>query len=110
MQLNCFFRSFSCASGVTRKWIMAMNITAILLLTASLQVVAAHTEGQTVTLKVKNAPLKQVLVSIQEQTGYSVLFDNKLVEQAQPITIDVRNMPLDDVMNICLKVNHFSTR
>lgn len=83
-----------------------MQLTAVLLLTACLQV-AANTSGQTVTLKVKDAPLKQVLVEIQEQTGFSILFDNQLVERAGPVTLNVRDMPINEVMNICLKDQPF---
>src|SRR5687768_559004 len=102
MQLNCFYRTVSCTGGAHRKWIRVMQLTAIFLLAAGLQV-AAHTAGQTVTLKVNNAPLKQVFVAIQQQTGFSILVDQKLVEQSKPVSLDVQEMPLSEVMALCLQ-------
>ncbi|HLG39648.1 MAG TPA: SusC/RagA family TonB-linked outer membrane protein, partial [Chitinophagaceae bacterium] len=79
-----------------------MKITAVLLLAACLQV-SARSTGQTVTLKVKDAPMKEVFREIQKQTGLDVLIDEALLQKAGRVTLDVRNMPVPQVLNICLK-------
>ena len=79
-----------------------MKLTATLILVACLQV-SARTAGQTVTLKVKNAPMKEVFREIQKQTGLDVLVDEALLEKTGRITLDVKDMPVPEVLNICLR-------
>ncbi|HQX95445.1 MAG: SusC/RagA family TonB-linked outer membrane protein [Chitinophagaceae bacterium] len=109
MQLTAIARSLSCTNGLTSrlgrdkiKFWKVMRLTAILLTFACLQVAASGT-GQTVTLKVKNAPMKEVFREIQKQTGLNVLVDEALLEKVGKVTLDVRNMPVSHVLNICLK-------
>lgn len=79
-----------------------MKLTAVLLLGAFMQV-AARTEGQTVTLKLTNAPMKEVFREIQKQTGLNVMVDETILEKAGRVTLDVRDMPVNQVLTICLK-------
>jgi TonB-linked SusC/RagA family outer membrane protein len=102
MHLSAIARSVSCMNGTTRKIIWVMNLTAVLLLTASLQL-AARTHGQTVTLKLRDAPMKEVFRQIQKQTGLDVLIDEALLKKAGRVTLDVRNMEVNDVLDLCLK-------
>src|SRR5688572_16444073 len=87
MQLNCYFRSASCMSGLTQKWIrvmtsrkagrhrsiekifLAMKLTAVLLLAAGLTVSAAGI-SQHITFAGKNVSLQKILSVIKKQTGY----------------------------------------
>ncbi len=78
-----------------------MRITTFLMFVATLQV-AAKTHSQTVTLKVKDVPLKEVFKSIQEQTGYDVLVKEELLDKLRPVTLDVKEVPLQKVMELCL--------
>ena len=79
-----------------------MKLTAIFLLGACLQL-AARTEGQTVTLSVKDAPMKQVFREIQKQTGLNILVKESLLEKAGKVTLQVTDMPVDEVLTLCLK-------
>lgn len=79
-----------------------MKLTAVLLFAACMQV-AARTDGQTVTLKVKNAPMKEVFREIQKQTGLNVMVDEAILYKARTVTLNVRDMPVSQVLNICLK-------
>ena len=111
MQLTAILRSHSWRNEMTRSLsrnsgigmtIKVMKLTAVLLLAVCMQV-AARTEGQTVTLKVKNAPMKEVFREIQKQTGLNVMVDEALLEKTGRVTLDVRNMPVPQVLNICLQ-------
>jgi TonB-dependent starch-binding outer membrane protein SusC len=79
-----------------------MKITAAILLVACLQV-AARTSGQTVTLSVKNVPVKQVFKEIQKQTGLNILVKESLIKHAAPVTLSVKDAPVTDVLQLCLK-------
>lgn len=79
-----------------------MKLTAILMLAAALHVSAAGF-SQTITLSRKNAPLGRIFTEIQKQSGYSLLYDMKLIRSAAPITIDVQNATVEEVLDKCLK-------
>ncbi len=84
-----------------KKLFRIMKLTSIFLLIVSLQL-AARTNGQTVSLSLKNAPLKKVFIEIQKQTGLNIFMDQALLEDAEKVTIHVRNMPVQKVLDICL--------
>ncbi|UYQ94501.1 SusC/RagA family TonB-linked outer membrane protein [Chitinophaga horti] len=78
-----------------------MKITALLLLAACLHVTASSF-GQKVTLSVKRAPLQKVLIEISRQTGISIICNETISQSVGPVSLDVRNMPLGDVISLCL--------
>src|SRR5689334_9760987 len=59
-----------------KKILMRVNITALILLIGLLQASAA-TFAQKISLNEKNAPLKKVISSIEQQSGYVFFYDNK---------------------------------
>lgn len=92
--------------GESRAWFIKllriMKLTGILLLVTCLQV-AARTEAQTVTLSVKDAPIKQVFREIQKQTGLNILVKESLLEKVGKVTLNVKDMPVETVLDLCLK-------
>lgn len=84
-----------------KKLLLFMKLTSIFLLVVCMQV-AARTNGQTVSLSLRNAPLKKVFIEIQKQTGLNIFMDQALLEKSDRITINVRNMPVQKVLDICL--------
>lgn len=104
MQLfTAFLRLVNSNGGyLTPKLYRVMKLTAILLLTACLQL-AARTEGQTITISVKDAPAKQVFRQIHKQTGLNILVKESLLDDIGRVTLDVRNASVEEVLNLCLK-------
>jgi TonB-dependent SusC/RagA subfamily outer membrane receptor len=108
MQLTSIARSGSCKSGLTQI-IRVMKLTAFLLFLLCFQV-AGRSNGQTVTLKVKNAPLKEVFRSIQKQTGLNILVNEAVLSRAGSVTLDVNKMPVLEVLKLCLKNENLAYR
>lgn len=79
-----------------------MKLTAIFLLAASLQV-SALGHSQTVTLSEKNVSLQKVFREINRQTGYQFFYNDKLLNQAGKVDINVTNASLEEVLKMCLK-------
>ncbi|MCO6497912.1 MAG: SusC/RagA family TonB-linked outer membrane protein [Chitinophagaceae bacterium] len=79
-----------------------MKLTVILTLFACLQV-SANGYSQKVTLQVKDAPLENIFMSIKAQTGYGFFFDQELMKQSSPVTVDIKNAELETVLNICFQ-------
>ncbi|MGZ3874508.1 MAG: TonB-dependent receptor [Mucilaginibacter sp.] len=86
-----------------------MKLTCILLFVALLQI-RAEGLAQTVTLSVKKAPLSQVISEIKRQTDFDFLYNNSTVEGARPITVNVKDMNLSDLLNLCFKDQPFDYR
>ncbi|MGN7786535.1 SusC/RagA family TonB-linked outer membrane protein [Niabella sp. 22666] len=61
----------------------------------------AHVSGQTVTLKAKNQPLTAVLKTIQKQTSYRFVYTKSQMDAAKPVTVNVTNQPLTQVLDLC---------
>lgn len=86
-----------------------MKLTTILMLVCCLQI-SAESVSQTVTLKVKNAPLTKVFNEIKKQTGYTFIYTESLLKESKRINLTVNNEPLDKVLNICFSGQPFSYR
>lgn len=83
------------------KTLLIMKFTAILLLAASLTV---NAKGYTqITIKVKDAPLQKVFKQIQKQSNYDFLYNYELLQEAGNVTIELRNVTLEEALEACLK-------
>jgi TonB-dependent starch-binding outer membrane protein SusC len=89
--------------------ILAMKLTAILLLTACLQV-SAKTYSQMVTLNMQNAPLDKVVKEIERQTKFNFFYEDGLFRNAKPVTVSVSKSTLEQTLDICFKGQPFEYR
>ncbi|PVH23866.1 TonB-dependent receptor [Sphingobacterium corticibacter] len=83
--------------------LMRLNLIVALLLTCAIGTYATNTFAQRVTLSKKDAKLKDVFSDIRKQTSYSFIYTQELLEKSNPINIEVLNMPLAEVLDLCLK-------
>ena len=77
-----------------------MKLTTLLLFFALLQV-SAKTFSQ-VTLHEKNAPLEQVLKSIERQSGYTFVYNEDKVKLGS-ISLDLNDANIDQTLRECFK-------
>jgi len=101
MLLNSLYKTPS-REGASNQVVKVVKLTCILL---TIVLLHAHGTGlsQTVTLSGKNMPLTKIFSEIKKQTGYYFFFSNRLLKDAKPVTIDVNNKPLKDVLEFCFK-------
>jgi TonB-linked SusC/RagA family outer membrane protein len=102
MQLTAIVRLASCRSGLTRKIIRVMKLTAILITVACLHV-AAKSHSQTLTISLKNATLQQAFNEIKKQSGFSFLYNDKTLMDAKKINLQVTNVSLEEVLDKCFE-------
>lgn len=81
---------------------MRIKLTTFLLLAACLHISAAAL-SQNITLTVKDAPLQKVFLEISRQTGVSIVCNETLFAGTLPVTINVKDSPIRQVLDICLK-------
>lgn len=72
------------------------------MIAACLQV-NAKTYAQGITLSEHNATMEQVFKDIKQQSLYRFWYESDLLHEAQPVTIDIRNAPIQQVLERCFK-------
>ncbi|WP_158563270.1 SusC/RagA family TonB-linked outer membrane protein [Chitinophaga silvatica] len=77
-----------------------MKLTTLFTLSLLIQV-HASTYGQMITLKEKNTPFEKVIKKIREQTGIDFFGNARLIENANPVTIDVKQANITEVLKLC---------
>src|SRR5690242_12266485 len=65
--------------------------------------VFTNLDGQTITMKVKEASLKFVFKEIRRQTEYHFTFPSQLVSKVNHLTFDVKDASITEVLDICIK-------
>lgn len=89
-------------SLLTNQTLLIMKITAILLLTACLQV-SARGYSQNVSLSMQEASLDKVFLEIKKQTGYTFIYTESILQQANKITVSIKNVSLEQALEAVLK-------
>ncbi len=86
---------------LSTKTLLAMRLT-IIFLTAAFLNVSAKGLSQSVTYSGRDVRLQEVFTAIRSQTGYVFFFDNDVIKGTRPVTLKVRNMPLEDLLALTL--------
>lgn len=87
VRTNCWFKPF-----------LVMKMIIVFTTVFCLQGFANGYSQNTVTLNVNNKPIKEVLQSIQQQTGYSFLYHNSEQFEGLKVNLNVANMPVKTVI------------
>lgn len=82
------------------KTILIMKMISVLLI-VSLMHAYGKGSAQTVTMSGKDIPMKQVFEKIRIQTGFEFIWDKNIIDEADPVTVDFKNMPLKQALDIC---------
>ncbi len=101
MDLN--FKKFSLWYKILR----VMKLTTFILLVFSMHISASGL-SQNVTLAVKNTSVQKVLKQISRQTGVSIIYSESYFDDSDRVTLEVNDMPVKDVLNLCLEGNDYS--
>ncbi len=83
------------------------NLLCIFLLIGS-NLLWAHSHPQTITLKANNMALTKVLKEVKDQTGFTILYNDKIVANAAKVSIEANNMPLGLFLERVLSTSHLT--
>ncbi len=104
MNLNIHRRGIFCPAICRRpcsrhalKLLLTMKLT-ILLLTVVFMQAANAAFSQQITIHVENASLRSVLSTIKKQSGYRVLYSTEVLERSVPVTLQLKNATLEQVL------------
>lgn len=94
-----------CKSRGILKALMWMKLTYLFILLGALQTFATVTYSQTASMSVKieNAKVKDVLQRIEEQSDYYFLYSSKLVDVERRVDLNVKNVKVEDILNEIFK-------
>lgn len=90
--------SFRFAAQIMR----VMRMLTVFLFVASMAV-SARPVAQTITLSGKGMGLEDVFSVIKKQTGFLVAYNAKLIRNANPVSIQVADMPLGDFLTLIFR-------
>lgn len=82
------------------KMLLIMKLTAVFLLVTCLAA-SARGYSQKITLNEKEASLDKVFTKIKNQTGYSFLYLEDVLQQARPVTVELKNADLSEALKKC---------
>ncbi len=102
MQFKALCKARCNAGSPIKQLLRTMKITAIILLAACLQV-SARGYSQAVTFSGENVSLIRLFSAIEKQTGYVFFFDGALLREVNPVTIDVKNVSVNEVLDRALR-------
>lgn len=81
---------------------LRLRFTFLFFMAALLQV-SASGFAQSITLNENDAPLEKILAALKKQSGYNFLYNTPMLAEARPISIAVRNLPLEEALKLCFK-------
>ena len=101
-------RFIPCIKGWTQLF-RVMKLTAVILLTACLQV-AATGNAQKVSLDLQNVSLEKVFKEIKKQTGFYFLYNNGELRKVGKVSVHVNNATIDEAISKSLASTGYSYR
>jgi TonB-linked SusC/RagA family outer membrane protein len=84
------------------KLLLAMKLTALMICFFTLNVSANGFGQETISLRVKKAEISGVLRSIEKQTNYRFLYNDKLADIREKVSINVKEASIADVLTLVL--------
>jgi len=102
-----YTKPFGVPHGYAHKFLLIMRLTTLLIIATIMQV-SASSYGQRITLKEKNVPLEKVFKEIRRQSGYDFVFDRKLLMNANTVDIDLKNVSINDALQLCFSNQPFT--
>lgn len=84
-----------------------MKLTFAILFSALMQVSAVGI-AQTININKKNAALTQIFADLGKQSGYEFFYNERLLEKASKVSLQVTNATLTDALDLCFKDQPFS--
>lgn len=86
---------------IPKQFIRVMRII-VIIITACLLQVSAATRAQ-ISLNEKKAALVDILTNIKKQTGTNFLYNIYSLKDAKPVTVQLKNASLAEVLEVCFK-------
>lgn len=94
-------RKLLCLLAPIRQNLLGMKLAAALLIVTCLNVSASPGLAQNVTLDAQNASIEHIIREVRKQTGYNFVYTSDLLRSTKPVSVDVKDMPVEDFLKKC---------
>lgn len=81
------------------KLLIIMKLSFVLLITAGLQIAAASSYAQKISIIKQNISLQNLLKDLEKQTGYNFIYNSAMLDTANPVSLNLKNASLKDVLD-----------
>ncbi|MEH6304199.1 SusC/RagA family TonB-linked outer membrane protein [Olivibacter sp. CPCC 100613] len=92
---------------IPTKHLLKMKLTVFFVLSFGL-FASASVFSQEVSLRVRNASLAHVINEIRNSSGYTFIYDAEYLQQASPISIELKNTPIAEALEKIFKNQPFT--
>ncbi len=58
----------------------------------------AYSQNKTLSLNVRNKPIKEILIQIQEQTDYRFIYESQTTNFDKRVSLTVTNEPVEEIL------------
>lgn len=89
------------------KTLIIMRLIIFLTVVACFQA-SAGGYAQLVSISRKNVPIETIFKDIKQQTGFSFAYNKSWMDQTNKVTVDVHNVQLRTVLNLCFRDQPFT--
>lgn len=107
MQLNFLCKGHGTLRLFPSKVFIIMKLTVFFIIISCMQL-SAKVYSQKITLSGKNIPLEKALLTIEQQSGYFILYKYNEVQKAKPVTVNIENKSVTEALNMIFKDQPFS--
>lgn len=107
MEMNLLLFLYNRSIITNRQTLLTMKLLSLFLFVFIFQV-SAGGYAQTIKLSVKNAPLLEVFQTIKKQTGYRFIYLRDELAKARPVSIEVDNAQIEQVLDLCFTQQPFT--
>jgi len=85
-----------------KKTFLIVKLTVFFLLAACLQA-GASGYAQRITISLTDVSLDKVFKEIERQSGYHFFYKDRLLKQAESVSVNVRNASVEEALDQCFK-------
>ena len=87
-------------SCVLKKSLLVMRLTALIILVSTFSLLASESYSQEkrISLNIKNEPIKDVLLKIEDSSEYFFIYNNELIDVNRNISINAENQKIKDIL------------
>ena len=108
MHLTAYCKSWFSRPGFSNpQLVLKMKLLTFLFFAGCLQL-SANGFTQSITICGKNLPLQKVFRELEKQSGYQFFYNEKLIRQAERVSLDMKGAALESVLEECFKNQPFS--
>jgi TonB-linked SusC/RagA family outer membrane protein len=101
--MDFFYNTSADRRAYGKTLLLAVRLTALLIITACLQVSAKTTTAQRVSISLHNGSLERLFTEIEKKTNYVFFYDVAILKNTKAVTVEVKDASVEDILQTSLK-------